>query len=311
MNGEKVLIVEPEAKIAELAVIKLSSAGYLVIMAADGEEALQKAVTGSPELIIINPALAKRDGFEVCGEIRQKPGLENTPIILLMDQRLDEERFRNYGVKIDDFLVKPFSPKTLLARVNALMTKTRLIKVLNPLTELPGRVHLEEALNTRITDGKKFDLIFCDIKRFKSYNKIYGYEKGNEVIKLLKQIIVEELKKIYPQEAGVYHLGADRFCILVEPGSSAVICEGLADHFDRQIPEYYLENDRLRGGSVITNRRGIIEQWPIITLAMAIVGNEQRLITCWLEAETIGYELLKYIKSVPGSKHIKDRRTSS
>ncbi len=311
MNGEKVLIVEPEAKIAELAVIKLSSAGYLVMTAGDGEEALQKAVANSPDLIIINPVLTKRDGFEVCGEIRQKPGLENTPIILLVDQRFDTERFRNLGIRINDFLVKPFSPKTLLSRVNALMTKTRLTKFLNPLTELPGRVHLQETIDAKITDGGKFNLIFCDIKRFKIYNKIYGFEKGNEVIKFLKHLILGELKKLYPLEAEAYHLGGDRFCILVEPGNSETLCRNLAESFDREIPEFYLENDRARGGSVITNRRGIIEQWPIITLAMSIVSNEQRVIVSWLEAETIGYELLKYIKSVPGSKHIKDRRSSS
>jgi DNA-binding response OmpR family regulator len=311
MDGEKVLIVEPEAKIAELAVIKLSNAGYLVVTAADGEEAIQKAVAGSPDIVIINPSLVKRDGIEVCGEIRQKPGLENVPIILLVDQRFDEERFKNVGIKINDFLIKPFSPKTLLSRVNALVTKTRVTKFINPLTELPGRVHLQDTLGIKIAEGRKFNLIFCDIKRFKIYNKIYGYEKGNEVIKLLKRIIQDELKSIFPQESEAYHLGADKFCILVELTNAEVICQNIADRFDREIPEYYLENDRARGGSVITNRRGLIEQWPIMTLAMAIVTNEQRVITSWLEAENIGHELLVYIKSVPGSKFIKDRRTSS
>jgi DNA-binding response OmpR family regulator len=311
MDGEKILIVEPEAKIAELAVIKLSNAGYLVVTAADGEEAIQKAVSGSPDVIIINPSLAKRDGIEVCGEIRQKPGLENVPIILLVDQRFDEERFKNVGIKIDEFLIKPFSPKTLLNRVNSLVTKTRVTKYINPLTQLPGRVHLQDALSGKISDSRKFNLIFCDIKRFRVYNKIYGFEKGNEVIKLLKRIIQEELKSIFPQETEVYHLGADLFCVLTEMINSEVICQNIADKFDREIPEYYLENDRARGGSVITNRRGIIEQCPIMTLAMAIVTNEQRVITSWLEAENIGQELLKYIKSVPGSKFIKDRRASS
>ncbi len=311
MDGEKVLIVEPEVKIAELAVIKLSNAGYLVVTAADGEEAIQKAVAGSPDIIIINPSLAKRDGIEVCGEIRQKPGLENVPIILLVDQRFDEERFKNVGIKINDFLIKPFSPKTLLSRVNALVTKIRVTKFINPLTELPGRVHLQDTLNIKIAEGQKFNLIFCDIKRFKIYNKIYGYEKGNEVIKLLKRIIQDELKSIFPQESEVYHLGADKFCILVELGNAELICQHIADRFDREIPECYLENDRARGGSIITNRRGLIEQWPIMTIAMAIVTNEQRVITSWLEAENIGHDLLAYIKSVPGSKFVKDRRTSS
>lgn len=311
MDGEKILIVEPEAKIAELAVIKLSNAGYLVVTAADGEEAIQKAVSGSPDVIIINPSLAKRDGIEVCGEIRQKPGLENVPIILLVDQRFDEERFKNVGIKINDFLIKPFSPKTLLSRVNALVTKSRVTKYINPLTQLPGRVHLQDALNGKIADGRKFNLLFCDIKRFRVYNKIYGYEKGNEVIGLLKGIIQDQLKSIFPQEAEAFHLGADKFCILTETNNAEVICQNIADQFDREIPGYYLENDRARGGSVITNRRGLIEQWPIMTLAMAIVTNEQRVITSWLEAESIGQELLNYIKSVPGSKFIKDRRASS
>lgn len=311
MDGERILIIEPEAKIAELAVIKLSNAGYLVMTAIDGDIALEKAVVNSPDLIIINPDLAKRDGLEVIGEIRHKSDLQNIPIILLVDQRFDEERLKHLGLRIDDFLFKPFSPKTLLSRVNVLMTKVRMMKYLNPLTELPGRNHLQEVIESLIRENRKFNLVFCDIKRFKVYNKIYGYEKGNEVIKMLKSLILNELKNISATDSELYHLGADQFGVLVEPSNAETLCQNLVERFDQEIPTFYLEADRARGGSVITNRRGVIEQWPIITLAMALISNEQRVFINWLEIETVGNELLKYIKSVPGSKYIRDRRTSS
>lgn len=310
MEGERVLIVDSETRIVELAVIKLSNAGYWVVTAYDGEEALEKIANNPPELLVINYKLPKIDGYQVCSEIRDTLKLHNIPIILMVDAQFDEEEFKKIGIKVNDIIVKPFTPKTLLGRVNAQIIKSKVLKEINPLTELPGQTQLQEELTYRIKEGKLFNLLFCDIKGFATFNRVYGFEQGNQIIRFLAKLIQEEASKLGNAVPEIFHLGGDDFVILLGPGPTAEISQNLIDGFDREIISFYNEEDRKRGGMVVTNRRGIVEQWPVMTLAVGIVSNEERIINDWLEAELIGFEVLKYAQSMPGSNYFKDRRRS-
>lgn len=310
MEGERVLIVDSETRIVELAVIKLSNAGYWVVTAYDGEEALEKIANNPPELLVINYKLPKIDGYQVCSEMRNTLKLHNIPIVLMVDAQFDEEEFKKNKIEVSDIIVKPFTPKTLLGRVNAQIIKSKLLKQMNPLTELPGRTQLREELVYRIKDGKLFNLLFCDIKGFTMFNKVYGYEQGNQVIRFLAKLIREETSKMEDSISEVYHLGGDDFAVLLGPGSTEELCQNILNGFDREITSFYNEEDRKRGGMVVTNRRRVVEQWPVMTLGIGIVSNEKRVINDWFEAELIGFEVLKYAQSMPGSNYLKDRRRS-
>jgi diguanylate cyclase (GGDEF)-like protein len=310
MDGERVLIVEPDSRVVELAVIKLSNAGYLVAAANDGEEAFEKVIKNPPDILIINPNLTKKDGYELCAEVRNNDKCKNVPIIILADQNFNEEHFGALGLTLCEILTKPFSPKSLLSKVNSITLKTKLVKKINPLTELPGKQYLEEELNQQIKAEQAFELIFCDLKDFRIYNKVYGFEKGNDVIKFTVKILQEELSKLDMVDARLYHFGGDDFCILLKPGYTKELCKEIIERFDLEIPQLYDENDRCIGGLVITNRRGMVEQWPIMTIALALVSNSCRRINNWLGAEAIGVEMLKFTKSMPGSRFTKDRRSS-
>jgi diguanylate cyclase (GGDEF)-like protein len=260
--------------------------------------------------LIVNPNLEKKDGYELCAELRNNKKFKNVPIIILADQSFNEERFGALNLSLSEIITKPFSPKTLLSKVNSIAMKAKLVKKINPLTELPGKQHLEEELNQRIKLDQQFDLIFCDLKNFRTYNKVYGFEQGNKVIKCIADILQEELVNFGMAEAQLYHFGGDDFCVLLKPGYAEDLSKTIIERFDLEIPQLYYETDRNRGGLVITNRRGMVEQWPIMTIAMVLVSNSYRKINNWLEAEMIASEMLKFVKSMPGSQFNKDRRSS-
>ncbi len=310
MDGERVLIVEPDSRLVELAVIKLSNSGWLVAVANDGEEAYEKAANNPPDVLVINPNLEKKDGYELCSDFKKNDRLKNVPIIFLADQSFNEEKFGSLKLGMCETLTKPFSPKTLLNKVNSLALKSRLVKKMNPLTELPGKQYLEEELNQLIQNGVSFDLVFTDLKGFVSFNKAYGFEEGNKVIQYIVTLFQDELSKMDEHEGKVYHFGGDDFCILLKPGYANDLSKKIIARFDSEIPQFYQESDRSRGGLILTNRRGLIEQWPIMTLAMVLISNGNRKINNWLEAEMIAVEMLKYTKSMPGSHYTKDRRSS-
>lgn len=310
MEGERILIADSETRVAELAVIKLSNAGYWVITAYDGEEALEKIANNPPELLVINYKLPKIDGYQVCSEVRNHLGMQKLPVILMVDAQFNEEEFKKHGIKVNDILVKPFTPKTLLGRVNAQVIKSKVLKEINPLTELPGQSQLQEKVTYRIKDGKKFNLLFCDIKGFATFNKVYGFEQGNQVICFLAKLVQEETSKYGNSVPEVFHLGGDDFVVLIDPGPAIEVSQNILNRFDSEIISFYNEEDRNRGGIVLPNRRGVVEQWPVMTLAIGIVGNEERVVNDWLEAELIGFEVLKCAQAMPGSGYFKDRRRS-
>ncbi|SMB89410.1 two-component system, OmpR family, response regulator [Thermanaeromonas toyohensis ToBE] len=185
----KILVVDDEPAILELVTYNLEQAGFSTLTATDGETALKLVEAEKPDLVILDIMLPKIDGFEVCRTIRAR---HNTPILMLTARREEVDRVLGLELGADDYLVKPFSPRELVARVRAILRrvaeaggrKDGLIivgdLVINPeshevqvrgkpveltlkeyqllkfLAENPGRVFTREALLDRLWEGDYF-----------------------------------------------------------------------------------------------------------------------------------------------------------
>ena len=113
---KKVLVIEDEKRISKVLEVNLLMAGYLCDTAFDGEEGLEKALTGNFDLILLDIMLPKRDGFSVCREIRKKL---STPIIMVTAKEEEIDKVMGLDLGADDYVTKPFSVKVLLARIKA------------------------------------------------------------------------------------------------------------------------------------------------------------------------------------------------
>lgn len=120
MTGEKILIVEDEKKIADVVRSYLERNGFEVTVAPDGETALAALRTGF-DLIILDLMLPDMDGESICTSIRE---ISDIPIIMLTAKSSEDERVAGLGLGADDYVVKPFSPKELVARVKAHLRRT-------------------------------------------------------------------------------------------------------------------------------------------------------------------------------------------
>lgn len=122
MARSKILLVDDEPKVCELIKAYLVKDGYDVIIAADGKTAIEQAQRNKPDLILLDLNLPELDGLEVCRTIRKQ---SNVPIIMLTAR--DEEIDKVVGLEIgaDDYVTKPFSPRELAARVNAVLRRYR------------------------------------------------------------------------------------------------------------------------------------------------------------------------------------------
>ncbi|XOW49156.1 response regulator transcription factor [Staphylococcus haemolyticus] len=121
--SQKVLVVDDEQSIVTLLKYNLETAGYIVKVAYDGEEALEKVNEIQPELVVLDVMLPKKDGIEVCKTIRSDKNL--VPILMLTAK--DDEFDRVLGLELgaDDYMTKPFSPREVVARVKAILRRSK------------------------------------------------------------------------------------------------------------------------------------------------------------------------------------------
>ncbi len=123
--AEKILVVEDEVTLQETLAYNLKRQGYEVATVADGPSALDQARATHPDLILLDVMLPGMDGFEVCRVLRQEM---STPVLMLTARDDEIDRVVGLEVGADDYLVKPFSMRELLARIKALLRRVRLIR---------------------------------------------------------------------------------------------------------------------------------------------------------------------------------------
>jgi len=120
-----VLIVEDEPPLVELLSYNLEKAGFQIHIARDGEEALLAVEERKVDLILLDWMLPYVSGIEICRRIRRNPETRNVPIIILTARGEEDDRIRGLEAGADDYVVKPFSPSELVARVRAVLRRTR------------------------------------------------------------------------------------------------------------------------------------------------------------------------------------------
>ncbi len=159
-----ILIADDEPHIRELVRLYLSREGYELEFAADGREALDKALTLKPDLVVLDLMMPKLDGFEVTKGIRQH---SDVPILMLTVRREDPVKVAGLELGADDYLTKPFNPKELVARVKAILRRTDGIHR-SGVDVTVGSLHLDRQRREAEIGGKslklrtkEFDLLFA------------------------------------------------------------------------------------------------------------------------------------------------------
>jgi len=127
----KILVVDDEKELVKLITFNLSIAGYDVLSAKNGIEALEISEQENPDLIILDIILPRIDGWEVCRRLRQNPHTTNIPIIILSALSEVNDKLRGFDLGIDDYVTKPFSPRELVVRVKRVLARSE-NKVLAP-----------------------------------------------------------------------------------------------------------------------------------------------------------------------------------
>ncbi len=123
MAQAKILIVEDEEDVQELVRYNLEKNGYLTESALDGRQALEKAKSKSPDLILLDLMLPEIDGLEVCKLVKKDPKTASIPVVMLTAKGTEADIVAGLEMGADDYITKPFSPRVLMARVKAVLRR--------------------------------------------------------------------------------------------------------------------------------------------------------------------------------------------
>jgi DNA-binding response OmpR family regulator len=151
----KILVVDDEQLYRHLIKVNLESEGYDINVAKDGEEALELVSARVPDLIILDVAMPRLDGFTTCERIRQ---FSDVPIIMLTARGEEQDRVRGLNVGADDYVLKPFSATELVARVRAVLRRSK---------------HAEPGLHNRFFSHKNLRIDFARAEVWKDDRQIY------------------------------------------------------------------------------------------------------------------------------------------
>ena len=159
----KILVVDDEPDALDLIQYNLKAAGFDVVTAADGEEALRKARATQPNLVILDVMLPEVDGLEVCKTLRREPVTAAIPIIMLTAKAGEIDRVLGLELGADDYVTKPFSPRELVLRVKALLRRR--------IPEEPhserldfGELQIDIPRHEVLVDGKPVELTATEFK---------------------------------------------------------------------------------------------------------------------------------------------------
>ena len=160
MARGKILVVDDEPQIVDLVRLYLQRDGYQVTSARDGQEALTLFHRDKPDLVVLDLMLPEVDGIEVCRQIRRH---SSVPIIMLTARSEDMDKLLGLELGADDYVTKPFSPRELVARVGAVLRRTR-DEVVQPQTVMVGTLKLDLEKYQASCHGQPLDLTAIEFK---------------------------------------------------------------------------------------------------------------------------------------------------
>lgn len=305
---ETILVVDDDPDIARFVEVNLRSAGYDVAVAGDGEEALERAGDVRPDLVLLDVMMPRIDGFEVAQRLRKNPQTANTSIIMLTAKALSADKVTGLQSGADDYIIKPFDPIELLARVKGTLRRAKEMRNLSPLTGLPGNIRIQEEIERQVREGREFAVLYCDLDNFKAYNDQKGFVRGDRLIQATARIIQDAIVDLDGNEGFVGHVGGDDFVAVVEPGVAERVAQRVAESFDTARAQFYDPEDIERGFVRIEDRKGVLQDIPLVGVSIGIASSSRRAFAHYGEAVAVATEMKQFAKRELGSSYAIDRR---
>lgn len=271
-------------------------------------EQIDIALKNIPSIIIINEDAIEVSVLDLCKRIRKDEDNTITPIIVVSSESDKEHRIDILRESVEYYVKKPVNPQYLYYTIKNLSRLLTINRRISPLTGLPGNVQIHAELKKRISNKEAFSVLYLDLDNFKAYNDVYGFLKGDEIIKFTADTIIRCVHSHMQNGCFVGHIGGDDFVAILPILHCEEICESIIANFDARVTNFFTEDDADNGYIEVANRKGVIEQFPLTSISIGVVEADKGRFTNMLEIGEIGAQVKHLAKSIMGSSYSIDRR---
>jgi len=248
-------------------------------------------------------------GKKAIGQFVDKPPLciaHNTPLQAVGDLLAASALGQNgaFVITRDNAYVGVATVLELLAEITR--QQVQYARYANPLTLLPGSVPVNHYIDELLTAAQPFVVGYFDLDNFKPFNDVYGYNAGDNIIRLVAEI----LTRYVTNDIGmVGHIGGDDFIVVFISADWRRLCENILEAFAASVPGHYHEADRRQGGIFAEGRLGEKSFFPLISLSIGLVDLSMTgLCRSHVELADLAAGAKKQAKKMPGNSYFVDRR---
>jgi DNA-binding response OmpR family regulator len=306
---KRILIADDEHAVRQLLEVVFSSQGYEVLSAQNGDQAVRMAQERVPDLVLVDLMMPHLDGYETIRQLRNDTRTAHLPMLILTAKSTPDDVVIGFETGADDYITKPFNIPELLARIRGHLRRAAQRPVRNPLTDLPGNVLLSEELKYRLRQPEPFAYLYIDLDNFKAFNDTYGPARGDRVIRLLADVLTEQVAAHGAGGDFIGHIGGDDFAVITAPDVLDTLCREIIATFDQRVRDLYDPGDLDRGFLQGIDRQGVPRSFPIISLSIGVVTNRHRSFEDYEEVSRVAAEMKQFSKQQPGSSYSVDIRT--
>ena len=240
--------------------------------------------------------------------IKQNVFLFIIPVILYNPEPDVSTVVAAYENGAEEFIYGEWIDRLVKVRIRRVVERSRRDMAINPSTHLPGTNIIEHEISREIDMQGEFAICYADLDNFKAYNDYYGYVYGDKIVRLTAKIIRDVVFDLC-REGFVGHIAGDDFIFIIPPHMVDDICSAVIKVFDTLIPYRYRKEDRERGHITTTNRRGNIEEFPLLSISIAVIINSNGKFEHIGELSKMLADLKKATKMKAGSNYMVERRT--
>ena len=246
--------------------------------------------------------------IELLRSIKNNVFLSITPVIVVHPEPDDNDIVAVFENGAEEFIYGEWVDRLVEVRIRRVIERSRRDLAVNPSTKLPGPSLIENEVNRQLEQKERFAICYADLDNFKAYNDYYGYSSGDRVIRLTARIIKDAVFDLC-RGGFVGHVAGDDFVFVIPDSLVENICSNILQTYDSLIPLSYDEKDRQRGHITTVNRRGEVENFPILTMSIAVLVNKNGEFKHVGEISRMLADLKKITKAKDGSNFMVERRS--
>jgi len=302
----RIALISRDQNLSNHLELLLQSKAYQVVTLTKTSSVLGFIYSDPPDLLIADLSAPDTETRKVIRELKADSYFSIIPVLgLVSESNIESFDWENYP--LDDFVSVPLKYNELFSRIALSIQRIQRIFDNNPLTKLPGNTSIQHAIEKVL--GKPMAVCYVDINNFKPFNDVYGFSKGDDVIRILARIMSNIVKE--SKESGfVGHIGGDDFVCIVLFEHAETICKTIIANFNTIVLDLFGDEEKAQGYYLAKDRKGQEQKIPLLGIAIAVVPTDTPKMQHYGKVAEVSAELKKLAKKSHESCYVIDNRRS-